>query len=133
MSWRSASPTRRRFRHELRGRLAMQAIVAAEQENDAAAAAALRELLSELGKMWRDEPEVRRYPEVTAAMAVIERPALVLRRARPVGGRRLAAVREQLHELREHEVGAAGPAPSRRGAGNTTARLRRSRLPRLRR
>ena len=48
----------------------MQAIVAAEQEDDAAAAAALRELFAELGKMWRDEPEVRRYPEVTAAMAV---------------------------------------------------------------
>jgi hypothetical protein len=65
--------------HELRGKLAMQAIVTAEQENDAAANELLRELFSHLMNMTLDEPDVRRYPEVTAAMAAIERP--VLRRA----------------------------------------------------
>ncbi|MEX2138330.1 MAG: DUF1583 domain-containing protein [Pirellulales bacterium] len=63
--------------HEVRGKLAMQAIVAAEREDDAAANKTLRELFEHLTKMPRDEPEQRRYPEVTAAMGVIHRPALV--------------------------------------------------------
>jgi hypothetical protein len=61
--------------HEIRGRLAMLAIVAIHREDDAAADSALRELFGHLVKMPLDEQDLQRYPEVTAAMVAIERPA----------------------------------------------------------
>ncbi len=62
--------------HEMRGKLAMTALIQSAQGREDAAAESLKQLLPMLARLADETPEIERWPEITAAAATCTHPKL---------------------------------------------------------